>query len=104
MEDNDPVGYKSTAGEKAKKDAGIRAIPYPRHSPDLNPLDFCIWHEIERKMDALTKKPMSVKDFDAKLRRVAHTVPAETIHKAVRNIRIRAKAIAQAGGSNIPRD
>ena len=104
MEDNDPVGYKSSAGVNAKKDAGITAIQYPRHSPDLNPLDFCIWHEIEKKMDALTKKPMSVKDYDAVLRRVARKVPAEVIRKSVSNIRVRAKAIAKADGGNISRD
>jgi hypothetical protein len=104
LEDNDPVGYKSAKGEAAKRETGITAIRFPRHSPDLNPLDFCIWNEIERKMVALTDKPMSVKDYDAKLRRVARTVPAATISNAVRSIRTRAKAIAKASGHNIARD
>ena len=104
MEDNDPVGYKSSKGEAAKKEIGIKPIEYPRHSPDLNPLDFCIWNEIERKMDAVTQKPMSVKAFDAKLRRVARTVPRDTINKAIGSIRKRAKAISEAKGQNIPRD
>ena len=104
MEDNDPVGYKSSGGEAAKAAVGIKAIPYPRHSPDLNPLDFCIWQEIERKMFARITGPMSVKDYDAALRRVAIATPTAVIKKAVSNIRVRAKAISKAGGRNIPRD
>lgn len=104
MEDNDPVGYKSSAGEAAKKEAGIKAIEYPRHSPDLNPLDFSLWHEIERRMAALVNKPMSVKDYEAKLRRVALALPKSLVEKAVGNIRVRAKAVAQAKGGNIARD
>ena len=53
LEDNDPVGYKSGKGKKAKQEVKIEAIPFPRHSPDLNPLDFSIWAEINRRMPPL---------------------------------------------------
>ena len=59
MEDNDPVGYKSTKGEAAKEELGIQAITYPRHSPDLNPLDFHVWNAVEKKMMAGMKEPMN---------------------------------------------
>ena len=39
LEDNDPVGYKSGKGKRAKKECRINAIEFPRYSPDLNPLD-----------------------------------------------------------------
>jgi hypothetical protein len=50
LEDNDPTGFKSGKAKAAKKALHIEAVPFPRFSPDLNPLDFCIWAEIERRM------------------------------------------------------
>ena len=104
LEDNDPSGYKTKIAEDVKKELGIKAIAFPRHSPDLNPLDFFLWDAIDRKMRSALTKPMSAKDFAKKLARVARTIPAETIHRAVASIRTRAKAVVAARGGDIPRD
>ena len=45
-EDNDPTGYKSSAGMKAKKECKIKTIKWPRYSPDLMPLDFSLWENV----------------------------------------------------------
>ena len=50
LEDNDPTGYKSSLGQKAKKDVKISAFSLPPRSPDLNPLDYTIWAEVNRRM------------------------------------------------------
>ena len=50
LEDNDPRGYKSGKAQTAKEELGITACPWPRYSPDLNPLDFAIWAEVESRM------------------------------------------------------
>ena len=47
VEDNDPSGFKSGKGERAKKSLGIVALEWPKYSPDLNPLDFSLWKQIE---------------------------------------------------------
>jgi hypothetical protein len=46
MEDNDPSGYKSSKGMKAKKEAKIKTVQWPRYSPDLMPLDFSLWKNV----------------------------------------------------------
>ena len=42
VEDNDPTGYKSRKGMEAKKAVNIKAMAWPRYSPDLMPLDFSL--------------------------------------------------------------
>ena len=105
LEDNDPQGYKSELGIKAKKDCKIKAIPYPRYSPDLNPLDFFVWAEVGRRM-RLQKAPRkeSAEQYKARLRRTALAIPASVIRKAVHNIRLRARQVVDADGGDIPRD
>lgn len=49
-EDNDPSGYKSKKALDAKDSLGITALDFPRYSPDLNPMDFFLWEEVERRM------------------------------------------------------
>lgn len=50
VKDNDPTGYKSRKATEVKDELGIRAMDFPRYSPDLNPMDFFLWEEVERRM------------------------------------------------------
>ena len=58
-EDNDPVGYKSKKGVAAKGALGIRTFQTPRYSPDLTPLDFSLWEEIERRAPQCPRRKTS---------------------------------------------
>ena len=49
-EDNDPTGYKSRKAIAAKQSLGIKTVSWPRYSPDLMPLDFSLWNDINRRM------------------------------------------------------
>ena len=40
LEDNDPAGYICGKAVSEKKMLRVRAIPWPKYSPDLRPLDF----------------------------------------------------------------
>lgn len=105
LEDNDPTGYKSNKGEKAKEDAGIAPIPFPKYSPDLNPLDFFVWSEIERKMMASRiTRVESAAEYKKRLRRVAMSIPQEQIAKAMAAIRSRAQMVVDEKGGLIKRD
>ena len=105
LEGNDPVGYESTKALETKDELSITAIQYPRHSPDLNPMDFFLWAEVERRMLA-GKAPNSetVAQYKARLRRTAFAIPSAVIEKAVANIKSRAWAIYKADGGDIQRD
>lgn len=49
LEDNDPTGYKSGVAVATKRRLKYNVLSLPRYSPDLNPLDYCIWTDIERR-------------------------------------------------------
>ena len=99
-------GYKSKKGVAAKRELGIMAVETPRYSPDLNPLDFSLWEEVERH--TLERSPMkeneTVASYKARLRRVALRLTEAVVRKAVADMRRRAQAIVDAKGGNIPRD
>ena len=72
VEDNDPVGYKSGNAVTAKGALNITAIQFPRYSPDLNPMDYFLWQEVEKRMAKNAPKRLeSVQAFKARLRRTA---------------------------------
>ena len=50
LEDNDPSGYKSHAGRAAKRAMKLDVLELPKRSPDLNPLDYGFWAEVNRRM------------------------------------------------------
>ena len=50
LEDNDPTGFKSIAGGKAKASAKIRVLEIPKRSPDLSVMDYAIWKQGTRTM------------------------------------------------------
>ena len=104
-EDNDPSGYKSGKALAEKRRLGIRTIEWPRYSPDLMPLDFCLWADISKRMvgGAPTGRE-SVVAFKRRLRRVALQTPIATVRAAVGAMRSRAAMIWAAGGKDIARD
>lgn len=104
LEDNDPSGFKSGKGMAAKREVGIRAIPFPKYSPDLNPLDFHVWHAVEEKVMKKLKGPVSVKKFGTLLRAAARSIKRDAILAAVASIKDRAKAVVAAKGGAIARD
>jgi len=104
-EDNDPSGYKSGKGLAAKKAVGIRTVTWPRYSPDLMPLDFSLWKNIEKRMDACAPKDReSLAKFKLRLRRVALTTPTSTVRKTVLAMKTRAQEIYDASGGHIKSD
>ena len=105
MEDNDPVGYKSRKAEKAKKECKITPVSLLRYSPDLNPLDYFLWSEVERRMAKHKTKPKkSMAAFKQRLRRTALAIPSPVIRKAVAGMKKRAKAIYDANSHDIAMD
>ena len=105
LEDNDPTGFKSNLAIKAKADLKIHPIPFPTYSPDLNPLDFAIWSEVERRMSTQTAPSgESVEDFKARLRRTALAIPSSVVEKILCGVKGRAQSIYHHDGGHIPED
>ncbi len=80
-------------------------LRYPKYSPDLNPLDYFVWSEVERRMGE-QKAPSreSAAAYRARLRRTAKSIPAGVIKKALAQMKKRAAAVVKAGGGDIHLD
>ena len=105
VEDNDPTGYKSSKGKAAKKALGIKTVQWPRYSPDLMPLDFSLWQDVERRMDASAPSGYESKEaFKKRLRRTALSTPKITVRNMVATMRGKAKDIYDADGGDIASD
>ena len=103
MEDNDPTDSKSSAAVSAKSAANIRVVEMPPRSPDLNPLDYSVWFEINRKMRLQgsrwpTSKKETRKAFLARLRRTAKSLSADYVNKVTGNLESRLKLLRKATG------
>ena len=105
LEDNDPTGYKSKAAQGAKRKLHIKPIEFPPYSPDLNPLDFSLWKDIENRVSQ--KKIVGTEkraDFVKRLRLTALRTPKKTVRKAMNGMKDRIKEVIEAKGGNIKRD
>ena len=50
LEDNDPSGFRSGKGLKAKRAEKINVFEIPKRSPCLNVCDYALWDEVNRRM------------------------------------------------------
>ena len=90
---------------RAKADVGITVVPSPPYSPDLNPLDYFVWDEIERRMLAnAPRKVESVSAYNERLRLTALRLPRAMVTRAVSAMPKRMRAVVEAKGHSIRSD
>ena len=103
LEDNDPTGYKSGAGLAAKRASKTDACEIPCRSPDLNPLDYSIWAEVNRKMREQEanwrSKKESHEQYVARLQRTAQGLDRAYVSDAIGNLAVRCERLYQAKGA-----
>lgn len=103
LEDNDPTGYKSSKGMAAKAACNLKTDDLPKRSPDLNVLDYCLWHEINVRMRAQERafpksKRETMDEFKARLRKTALGLPTALVKKAVGSMKRRCQIISKNKG------
>ena len=104
LEDNDPTGYKSNLAKRTKSELGIKPLAFPTYSPDLNPLDYALWDEVESRMSAAPAPPReSAEAYKARLSRTAKAIPEAVIRKMLSSMKGRCEAIHAKNGGHITR-
>ena len=103
LEDNDPSGCKSGKGKAAKAELRLHVLELPRRSPDLNPLDYGLWAEVNKRMRNQELKykaarKETVKQYAARLRRTASRIPAACFEKLIGSMQRRCKALRDVDG------
>ena len=83
----------------------ITPIKFPKYSPDLNPLDYFLWAEVNRRMaEQSAPANESQSACKARLRRVAMGIPKSVIRAAVAKMKTKAAEVVVAEGGRIPSD
>lgn len=99
VEDGDPKGYQSGLGKEAKRQQKIISWKLPPRTPQLMPLDFSLWSEIERRvLEKKVKGKESVKSYKARVKKVALSLPKSLVRSCLASMRQRVKNIIEAGG------
>ena len=72
---------------------------WPPSSPDLNPMDFCVWSLLEA--DACVSSHVSVGALKSSVEKAWAKIPQETLRKAAEGFRGRPERVIQARGGHI---
>ena len=104
LEDNDPTGFKSNAGKRAKREEGIKVFEIPKRSPDLNVCDYALWKMVDKKMLRQERRwPRSKRETRAqyldRLRAAAQGLSPAAVNAAVGDMQRRCQRLyAKKGG------
>ncbi|CAK0851195.1 unnamed protein product [Prorocentrum cordatum] len=105
LEDNDPSGHKSKSAVQTKVDHSIEVLPFPKRSPDINPLDCGFWDCVNRRLRKQEATYSSAKketraQFVARLKRTIQRVPEAILTPLVKSMGRRCKALQRAKGKD----
>ena len=105
LEDNDPTGYKSNMAKNAKQELDIDVLELPKRSPDLNPLEFSFWSQVNTRLRAQENKfrsgfTESRGQFIKRLRRTILRTPPQVLRKMVSNMRRRCELLRASAGQH----
>jgi len=104
-EDNDPAGFKSGRAVAMKRSLKIRPLSLPPYSPDLQPLDYSLWAEVERRARAVVgDQSVTAAKYRKVLRQAALRLPRPVVSAAVRCMKARVQAVFEAKGGHIAND
>ena len=86
----------------AKRDCKIEVFKIPCRSPDLNPLDYSIWAEVNKRMreqERNWKSKTETRDqYMARLKKTAQDLEQELVNDAVGNLVVCCVRLYQAQG------
>ena len=103
LEDNDRT-FSTRVAIQGKAIGGLQTLKIPPRSPGLNPLDFSIWSEINKKLRASNRLLLQSKtretrrDYLKRLRSIIWRVPVSVIRKSILSMRGRVNAVYKAKG------
>ena len=103
LEDNDPIGYKCAKGMTAKAACNLRTDDSPKRSPDLSVPEYCLWHEINKRMREQERtfprsKKEAMAEYKEHLRKTALRLPTSVVTKAVGDMKRRCQIISKNKG------
>jgi hypothetical protein len=74
-------------------------FPWPAHSPDLSPLDYWLWNELEQEV--VTKKPNDIQELRAVVEQAANNISTADVRNAVASFKKRVELCKKNLGGHI---
>lgn len=105
-EDNDPSGFKCNRAKVLKRQIGLSILSLPTFSPDLMPLDYSLWRQIEAKARSRVAADDRITGAEYKriLKTAALRLSPKAVEKTVAAMHGRVKDIVAAKGGHIACD
>ena len=105
VEDGDRKGNQSGKGVAAKERAKIRAMTLPPRTPAWMPLDFSIWHALDKKMAETAPGVKETKaGYLARLEKTALSLPRSYVRKVLGSMKRNIQGVIEAGGYHAKND
>ena len=106
LEDNDSTVFKSKAAVQAKDDYNLDVFEIPKHSPQLNALDYYLWGAVDKRMRATERRyPANKKEkrcvFLCRLMCTTKSTPRQDVVEAQRSMQVRCGRLVDAEGGQI---
>lgn len=73
---------------------------WPPNSPDLNPLDYCVWGLMLESYKKISPKPTSLTELKVALQSIWDELPLTTIQKSIRSFRKRLQLCVTVKGGH----
>jgi transposase len=90
--------HTSKIASAAREESGLKFLPWPAQSPDLNPIEN-LWNDVKNKVYGGGKKPKNIKGLEKIVRTAWKMIPLERIQVLVDSMPQRIQAcIAAKGG------
>jgi hypothetical protein len=102
QQDGAPAHTSKQAQEWLKRNCPefVSKDEWPPNSPDLNPLDFCVWGVMLDKYHKHSPKPSNVTELKTVLQEIWDSLPLTFIQKAVLAFRKRLQACVRSDGGH----
>jgi transposase len=98
QDDNAPP-HRAQIVDQFKRDRGIRSLPWPACSPDLNPIEH-VWDYIGRRVQEYQLPAANAAELSARLNEAWGQVPVAFVHNLVVGMTRRVEAVIRARGGN----
>ena len=79
----------------------INKEEWPPNSPDLNPLDYCVWGLMLAAYEKHSPKPTNTTELKALLQTIWESLPQDSINKAIVSFRRRLRMCVVADGGHL---
>ena len=99
QQDNDPK-HRSKLATSWFREAGVRQMPWPAQSPDLNPIEQ-LWQQLKTKIGSSPVPARGVHELWERVEKEWEKIPVETCQRLIESMPRRIEAVIETKGGHI---